>query len=74
MGTFIFKCYKMEQQAQLSAFVQENPQPCAAPTLVLDASEVDNAVLSRLIGEVQTEKENHLHAYNRQHNRHNRGR
>jgi hypothetical protein len=64
----------MEQQTQPSAFGQEDPQSCAAHALVLNASEVDNAVLSRLIGEVQSEKENHLHAYNRQHNRHNRGR
>lgn len=40
----------------------------------IDASKMDNAVLKRLIGEIDFEKENRLHAYNRTHNRHNRGR
>jgi len=42
--------------------------------IVIDASKMDNAVLKRLIGEIDFEKENRLHAYNRTHNRHNRGR
>lgn len=36
---------------------------------------IDNAVLKRLIMEVKVENsENRIHAYNRTHNRHNRGR
>ena len=42
--------------------------------IILDASQVDNAVLKRLIEEIQIDKENGLHSYNRTHNRHNRGR
>jgi hypothetical protein len=52
-------------------------QPYARDQLlpvIIDASEVDNAVLKRLISEISVEKENTLHAYNRTHNRHNRGR
>ena len=45
-----------------------------AESLVVEAIDVDNAVLQRLIEEVKLEQDNQLHAYNRQHNRHNRGR
>jgi hypothetical protein len=37
-------------------------------------SEVSNAVLKRLIEEVKYESQNNISAYNRTHNRHNRGR
>ena len=40
----------------------------------LDANEVSNIVLRRLIEEVKNEKENNVTAYNRLHNRHNRSR
>jgi len=42
--------------------------------LVVEVVDVDNAVMQRLIDEVRNEQENRLHTYNRQHNRHNRGR
>lgn len=38
----------------------------------LDASEVDSAVLKRLIEEVKEETKNGVNNYNRLHNRHNR--
>jgi hypothetical protein len=52
---------------------QENPvtQP---ESLMIEPAAIDNALLSRLLAEVKAESENRLHAYNRQHNRHNRGR
>jgi phage-related protein len=40
----------------------------------LDANDVSNAVLKRLIEEVKNDKENNVTAYNRLHNRHNRHR
>jgi phosphoribosylaminoimidazole carboxylase (NCAIR synthetase) len=42
--------------------------------LSIDANNVPNAVLKRLIEEVKLESQNHILAYNRSHNRHNRGR
>jgi hypothetical protein len=38
----------------------------------VDASAIPNAVLKRLIDEVQFENQNNISAYNRSHNRHNR--
>lgn len=43
-------------------------------SIVVTAEQVDNAVLKRLIQEVQVENHNNINAYNRTHNRHNRGR
>ncbi|WP_197413351.1 YhhA family cyclophane-containing RiPP [Pedobacter sp. Leaf176] len=42
--------------------------------LTIDPSKMDNAVLRRLIGEIDFEGANQINAYNRTHNRHNRGR
>ena len=45
------------------------------PTAItIDASNIPNAVLKRLIEEVRLESRNSINAYNRTHNRHNRGR
>jgi hypothetical protein len=43
-------------------------------SISIDAKEIDNAVLKRLIAEVQVDQPTSLHGYNRTHNRHNRGR
>ena len=40
----------------------------------IDAKKLPNALLKRLIEEVKYEAENNISAYNRSHNRHNRGR
>jgi hypothetical protein len=64
----------MEQSFQEGKPIGKVAEPTVPETLVVNINEINNAVLRRLIGEVQSEKENHLHAYNRQHNRHNRGR
>ncbi len=40
----------------------------------VEVSEVSNAVLKRLLEEVKYEGQNNISAYNRTHNRHNRGR
>lgn len=54
--------------------IQANALPNEEQPLSIDADKMDNAVLKRLIGEIDFEKANRLHAYNRTHNRHNRGR
>ena len=41
--------------------------------IAMDASEVQNAVLKRLLEEVQNDGSNYVNAYNRTHSRHNRG-
>jgi len=41
---------------------------------ILDADKISSAVMKRLIEEVRTEKLEPATAYNRTHNRHNRGR
>lgn len=51
----------------------QNTEPNVA-TLSVNAGNVDSAVLKRLIEEVQFEQANNVNAYNRTHNRHNRGR
>ena len=43
-------------------------------SISLDASKVPNVLLKRLIEEVQFENRNNILAYDRAHNRHNRGR
>lgn len=43
-------------------------------TLSVDTSKVSNIVLRRLIDEVRYENHNNILAYDRAHNRHNRGR
>ena len=42
--------------------------------IIIDHTKMDNEVLKRLISEIDFEKENRIHSYNRTHNRHNRGR
>ncbi|MFM9951818.1 MAG: YhhA family cyclophane-containing RiPP [Saprospiraceae bacterium] len=43
-------------------------------SLGIDVSKIPNVVLQRLIEEVRHERLNDVTAYNRTHNRHNRGR
>lgn len=50
------------------------PESGSATSLVVDARQAPNALLARLIQEVQHEAQPTLTAYNRTHNRHNRGR
>ena len=45
-----------------------------AKSISVEASKVPNAVLKRLLEEVKYESQNNILAYNRTHNRHNRGR
>lgn len=56
--------------------VNDNTPPIVsqASQLSLDPSKIDNSLLKRLIGEIEFEKDNRVNAYNRTHNRHNRGR
>lgn len=43
-------------------------------SLTINVEDIPSSVLKRLIGEVQFEAKNDVSAYNRTHNRHNRGR
>lgn len=42
--------------------------------LIVEPSQISSAVLQRLLNEVRHDTENNISAYNRTHNRHNRGR
>lgn len=46
----------------------------ASSHIINDMTKVPNVVLQRLIEEVQYENKSNISAYNRTHNRHNRGR
>jgi len=69
---------KTNEQHQLNEQEQRSEREQAQHThqqqLIIDPKNMDNAVLKRLIGEIDFDKENRIHSYNRTHNRHNRGR
>ena len=66
---------KSMQQQQNTSTAIENQKASLVSNLAIDPSQIDNAVLRRLISEVQFEKkQGDVSAYNRTHNRHNRGR
>ena len=53
----------------------QQTEPSSIPDLLeVDISKISSAVLARLIEEVREEKSSTPHAYDRVHNRHNRGR
>lgn len=52
----------------------ENKNAVLKQPLAIDPGKMDNAVLKRLIGEIDFERTNMVNSYNRTHNRHNRGR
>ena len=52
----------------------ETPFEMDSEKAILDVEEIPSAALRRLIEEVRTEKLEPATAYNRTHNRHNRGR
>lgn len=54
--------------------LDETPFEVDSEQAILDVEEIPSAVLRRLIEEVRTEKLEPATAYNRTHNRHNRGR
>jgi hypothetical protein len=54
--------------------IQADESPAIPALLEVDADKISSAVLARLIAEVRDEKPVTLHAYDRVHNRHNRGR
>lgn len=54
---------------------ERSAQPWSNPDVIaVDAAQVPNAVLQRLIEEVRHDRQNNITAYNRMHNRHNRSR
>lgn len=64
----------MKQENDLLANQLKGASTEMSQPVILNATEVDNAVLKRLINEIKVDKDNTLTAYNRTHNRHNRGR
>jgi len=64
----------MQENILLNIDTSSSIHPTEQEPLSLDAGAIDNVVLKRLIEEVQFDKENNINAYNRTHNRHNRGR
>ncbi len=60
----------MTEKSQL----QTEESPVVTDLLEVDTSKLPSAVLARLIEEVQNEETSTTHAYDRVHNRHNRGR
>lgn len=53
---------------------QEEESPVVPDLLEIDTSKISSPVLARLIEEVRNEDTSTVSAYNRTHNRHNRGR
>lgn len=62
----------MEQKNEENLHSEAGDQ--TSQPIIIDHTKMDNEVLKRLIGEIDFEKENRIHSYNRTHNRHNRGR
>jgi hypothetical protein len=64
----------MNESLDMQSSLQSETLPNSSEELVMDPTKMDSAVLARLVEEVKVEGENRLSAYNRTHNRHNRGR
>lgn len=64
----------MEPSSPLENKMQQSSALTEVDSLSLDIKKVPNALLERLIREVKTEAQPNVLAYNRTHNRHNRGR
>ncbi len=65
----------MEQVISLTnSILQSNNVSVKSNSVSVDVNKMPNAVLRRLINEVKFENQNNITAYNRTHNRHNRGR
>lgn len=56
--------------------ISDNVQQTVLNTdsISIDPTKINNAVLRRLINEIDFDRQNQVNAYNRTHNRHNRGR
>ena len=66
--------YDMEMPVMTEPVIALNDERDAFLSLALNPDKIDNAVLKRLVSEVQFDAHNQVNAYNRTHNRHNRGR
>jgi len=65
----------MNQANSVANNVIDKENLVAGPkSMSMDASELSNVVLRRLMEEVKFENQNNILAYDRAHNRHNRGR
>ena len=58
--------YTNEESLPVKMTVQTEP-------IIVEANQMPNSVLQRLIEEVKNDNANHMFAYDRAHNRHNRG-
>jgi len=57
----------------------DTPEPCDVITthsdkIIMEAAQMPDTVLRRLMEEVKNDNANQMYAYDRAHNRHNRGR
>ncbi|GAB2563484.1 YhhA family cyclophane-containing RiPP [Spirosoma areae] len=64
----------MDQTNSLNNDLQQENGLKESESLVIEAKKAPNSLLERLIREVRTEAQLNILAYNRTHNRHNRGR
>jgi hypothetical protein len=65
----------MNQAHSVSNTITEMENMKSSPkAMSMDVSEISNVVLKRLMEEVKFENQNNILAYDRAHNRHNRGR
>jgi hypothetical protein len=68
----------LQQISDMSQLVLNNLSPINTidqeNKIIMDVKDVDNLVLRRLLEEIDFEKHSRVNAYNRTHNRHNRGR
>jgi hypothetical protein len=62
------------EQTTLVNSIQAVENPNLSKPEVICVNKISNAVLQRLMEEVKYENQNNILAYNRTHNRHNRGR
>lgn len=66
----VTKSAHSEIENEMSVDIQQTK----SASLAIELEKIPSVVLQRLIEEVQYERENNIQAYNRTHNRHNRGR
>jgi hypothetical protein len=64
----------MEQINQFNTECRENKSTAFFDSVIIEPSKLNNSLLERLIEEVKNDNANNIFAYDRSHNRHNRGR
>ncbi len=64
----------MKVTTEAANTAKNDDQHLSFSEITVDPNKLDSSVLNRLLEEIKVEDENRLNAYNRTHNRHNRGR